>query len=617
MGIRNSLMCGLLLAGALGGAFAASYHTVPLDSRAYDIITVGELRGLIPKQSDVRPYSVDTVVSLLERITQGTDSSGEKDEIRRLVSSLKNLYDSGESWTTWDEVRRHGAYRTEEGKWGNAQIGLRFDTHEVFGAEADSSDFDFDSRNGMTFYLMGNFAGVLSYDMSLGLHMDKFDPDVFLFSDFSLDGEGFYKNFLNGGGYQDAIPFDDAKPYMGLYLDPELDGEFFDHRLKLRFASIKRDWGSGVNNIELSASARSFPAVEAQVDLAPWLHFSVLAGGLGVYKAYRIYDSESDAWREFPSEHGFSDKQGYSWDNNFSAQRIEVDFPGNLRFSIYESVIYKKRFEFAYLNPLSVYMFDQNGLGDLDNMLAGVELSWNWVGHANLYASVTFTELNTINILNARDIMGYQAGANIPVPWLSFGQITLQATYLSPFFYSHYADDDNPWEHLANQAYVNKGFPLGYPIDPDTLELLARYDTGLGRGWSLSASLRSQFRSAQYATNNEYGTTILTSMVYAADKEYARKDFLSYIWSNVWSLDLTVKKRMERFPAEFTFGLRAELDFRRDYDVLPRSYDDDANKDVASYVYNPGTKDTTIMGGPDTWRSAFGLYGIIGVTVYY
>lgn len=611
--IRTLLFASLLLLGS--SAFAVSYHTVPLGHRVYTILDVAEYRGLIEKQMDVKPYSVDTVLRLFDQIEKGDISSSERSEIALYRAALIRDY-GGHDVKDWKAILKEGNYQTSDEEWGSAKIGVRVDATQRFGKEVDQSDLSWDSRNGLTFYLAGNFRDIFSYDMDLGIFADKLDPDTFLFSDFTVDGEGFYMNLISGGDYQNTIPFDSDKLYTGLYLSPELDSEFFDGRLRLRFGSIKRDWGPGLNNLELSGSARSFPAFETQADLASWLHFSVLMGSLGVFDSEYVYDSESDAYREFPSEHHFADKQGYSWDNNFSAQRIEVDF-GHLTFALYESVVYHRRLEFGYLNPLSVYMFEQNAMGDLDNMLAGVDWSYNWIDHAKFYGSVAMTEMNNVKHLIRwpRNIMGYQLGVEIPVPVWNFSKITFQMVYLSPFFYSHYADDNNPWSRTVNQSYVNKGFSLGYPLDPDTVELLAQFDTSFAKGWTGRATLKSQFRSAQYATNSEYGTTILTPMVYGADDEYALKSPWNFIWQNIWSLELVVTKKMEKYPVEITGGIRFELDFKRDYQVYTKTYDEENNGKVTSYTYNPGTTDTTVMG--HDWESSFGVYGLIGVKIYY
>ncbi|MDY6343166.1 MAG: hypothetical protein SPL79_02595 [Sphaerochaetaceae bacterium] len=74
-------------------------------------------------------------------------------------------------------------------------------------------------------------------------------------------------------------------------------------------------------------------------------------------------------------------------------------------------------------------------------------------------------------------------------------------------------------------------------------------------------------------------------------------------------------KKMEKYPVEITGGIWFELDFKRDYQVYTKTYDEENNGKVTSYTYNPGTTDTTVMG--HDWESAFGVYGLIGVKIYY
>ena len=77
--IRTLLLASLLLLGS--SAFAVSYHTVPLGHRVYTILDVAEYRGLIEKQMDVKPYSVDTVLRLAFAFGLDADAAQELLEI--------------------------------------------------------------------------------------------------------------------------------------------------------------------------------------------------------------------------------------------------------------------------------------------------------------------------------------------------------------------------------------------------------------------------------------------------------------------------------------------------------------------------------------------------------
>ena len=74
-------------------AFAAQFHTVPLGDSSYRIIRVAELRGIIPSQSDVKPYTLNTVRSLLAQILNSDQiSETERLEINDVLKAFERKY---------------------------------------------------------------------------------------------------------------------------------------------------------------------------------------------------------------------------------------------------------------------------------------------------------------------------------------------------------------------------------------------------------------------------------------------------------------------------------------------------------------------------------------------
>ena len=78
--------------------FATEYHSVSLDSEAYRIIEIGEIRGIIPRQTDVKPYNLNTVRRLLNVIKES--SLVENDE-KKIIENILEDFDS-----RYGEVRR-------------------------------------------------------------------------------------------------------------------------------------------------------------------------------------------------------------------------------------------------------------------------------------------------------------------------------------------------------------------------------------------------------------------------------------------------------------------------------------------------------------------------------
>ena len=294
----------------------------------------------------------------------------------------------------------------------------------------------------------------------------------------------------------------------------------------------------------------------------------------------------------------------------------------------------------AYLNPLCVYMFAQNYIGDFDNVLAGVDFSYTWNGIGRFYAAMALDEFNSLNggkVLScARNIIALQGGMEVAVPFGAFGKMTIQGTYIPPFFGSHYTyrGSENPWGSTPMAtSYVNKGENLSYPLYPDSMELLVAYSTGLGKGLTLDLVVKDQVRSAQYSTD-EYGTTANNiinywQQLYGEGFSYVDKSFLSYIWNNVLSMSAVVKKEFSGFPVTLNCGLQCIVDTRRSYTFNEnvkwyRNYemvedgsvlDNEGNPTYTESCikYNPGNG--TVMG--DDWNTKVKFAVSIGVSLYY
>ena len=290
-----------------------------------------------------------------------------------------------------------------------------------------------------------------------------------------------------------------------------------------------------------------------------------------------IYDKDNPSYNDtFFEDYFFSDgQQGLEYLNNFTAHRFELNLPWGINLGIYESVVYRQRFELGYLNPFSILMFEQINIGDFDNMFAGVDAQLLIPGFGRLYAALATTEMDDIHLnrffKEPRNIMAFQGGIDIPFNIGNFAKLTLQYTYLGPFFYTHYPvdlvtgnavywdgdkyvqyedDDDSPikTQEVWHLSYVNKGRPLGYPMQPNSDEILLRGTFGLQGGWEFEALAKYQRRSGQY------GATLNENMVYAAQRKgkYHDKAFTENVFEQLVSLELGGTKRFENLPFSLT-----------------------------------------------------------------
>ena len=416
----------------LSSLFAAIHTSIPVDHRVYRILDIAEIRGLIGRQTAARPFSSDKVMKLLNEV-QGQESKLSRSEQEELTSLLKEFEQSyGYADSGMGDVLSTGFFRTynPEKKMG-ASIGANLASSQTVSLITG----EYDSRNSLLAFIKGDLGENISFNMNFGLNLDRLNNSVFLPTEFTIPGEGFYMRLSHGGSQLRDIPSDGFN--TGLVLAPELAASFFGGDLRLRWGSIRRDWGNGLNNLMVSGSARSVDGIELSLDITDWLHYTVMTGSMGKVSLDTL------GGKKFFSDDFQTAKPYYRFDNNLSAHRVELDATPNLTLAIFESVVWSKRFEIGYLNPITIYMFEQNNLGDIDNMLAGVDFNYTLADKVRFYGSIATTEVNKIGSLMTmltapRNILAFQAGVTVPLPIGTFSSVTFQWTYLAPFFYSHY-----------------------------------------------------------------------------------------------------------------------------------------------------------------------------------
>lgn len=609
------VLMSLVVMITMGSVFAAQHTAVPVGHRAYQILEVAQIRGLIENQTAVKPYSASTVISLLTKVAEQTDSlsDAEIEDLNSLITELQASYGTADSYA--DQLFSTGYLRTfDEEKALGAAFGITLGTQQTVSLVTK----EYDSRNTVVAFMKGDIGKNVSFNMDFGLVLDKLNNRVFLPSEFTIPGEGFYMRLTEGGNPPSSIPFD--KLNTSLTLSPELAVSLFDGDLLLRWGSIKRDWGPGLNNLMLSGSARSFDGIDISVNLTHWLRYSVINGSLGKFSLRDI-----DGQPFLSDYYGGSkeDKANYTYNNNFSAHRVELDATKNLTLSIFESTIWQKRFELSYLNPFAIYMFQQNSLGDIDDVFAGLDFSYTLPSKARLYGAMAMNEMNVlanpITMLKApRNMFAFQAGLVVPLPIGSFSSMTLQWTYIGPFVYTHYpmreftgaidpglldtseteitiiSDQGREFTYDATEqtvTFTQKGGSeeeinissgsTWYSKDGRTMieksgDQYLIYETyaetfyvnkGENLGYSLNPNSQeillqfdfglpkgwtAQLQGKYQARSGQYGYEMYQYMYYPEDHLYPEKDF----WGNVFNHKLSVKatgtKKFEGTPISIT-----------------------------------------------------------------
>lgn len=578
----------VLIVALTSSLWATKYHSVSLESEAYRIIEVGENRGIIPLQSEVKPYNLNTVRKLLRQI-EASDSISEKEKeiIETVLKEFDAVYGSDEERDTSSSDINVLNY---------TRLGVGISTTQK-GGLIKGGDKIFDSRSSLSPYISGDILSVLSYDLNFSINFDKLDPNAYLPTELLFSTEGFYMNLFKGGARLTSLPDDNF--YIGIETFPEMSTSIKDDIVSLRIGAVKRDWGPGVNNLALSGSASVMTGAELSLQPASWFNYSVMVASLG----QASLDSVNGL--EWPSE-SMDNKTGL-YSNNFSIHRVELTIL-DVKASVWESVVWRKRFELQYLNPLAIYMFSQNALGDYDNCLAGFDVSYTVKNVGTLYAAFAMDEMNSFKhpITCPRNIYALQAGGTFPLPVFSFTTLKLQATYIAPFFGAHYKDSAKLFGGVEyTTAYVNKGKNIGYPVNPDTIELLMSFETTLFSDWKVGLLVKDQVRSAQYA-NKESGTDILTYMNYAAydNDEYESRSFFANIHSNLLSAEFTVEKSFFK-RVTFSAGILGMLKTERSFEPEKKWSDEYG-------WYNPGNITWT-----SDWESTLSFVVTLGAKVVF
>ncbi len=610
---RRLLVCFLFGVASISFVSGAIHTSVDLDHPVYQILEVAQIRGLIERQIAVKPYSAHTVMNLLEQIAaQETKiSKNEVDEVSRLLSELEithgrrnsglnNLFSTG-YLSSFDQEKELGA-----------AFGITVQSQQTVSLQTK----EYDSRNEIVAFMKGDIGPNASFNMDFGIVVDKLNHNVFLPTEFTIPGEGFYMNLFDGGSTPRRVPFPSF--YSSLTLSPELAISLIDSKVLLRWASIKRNWGPGLENLMISKDARSFDAIDIQFSFTSWLRYSVISGSLGKFSLKDI-----DGQPFFSDYFGGTkeDKKHYRFENNYNAHRVELDATKDITLAVYEAVVWQKRSELGYLNPFAIYMFQQNNLGDIDNMFAGLDITYTLASRFRLYGSVAVSEMNVvgnpIKMLKApRNMFAFQAGIVIPIPIGNFSSFTFQWTHISPFVYAHYpmrqytgyvddvdnsetitsqerkvtlsgnkitlaatskfpeqvidvSDGDGPWFTDDGRAMVS--------LKEDRYHIYETYaeTTFVNKGENIGYPLdpnsqeflaqldlgfdqgwRAQLQTKYQVRSGQYGYRIEQFMDYRNDHLYPEKDFWAHTFSHILAIKLEVAKKMQTMPISVTASYR-------------------------------------------------------------
>ncbi|RPJ07330.1 MAG: hypothetical protein EHM28_07510 [Spirochaetaceae bacterium] len=338
----------LLLVFPVPVLMADLHLSVDVNDPAYMILEMAEIKGAIYSLSRVKPYTAETIYSLLSRAQskQGLFSADESAILGRIIQDLEERFPGlpGNPAAT-DPVQLNPVYP--------GPVRLGFWEESLFQINANNPK-NWHMYNALRFFMAGDVGDFLSWYGNVGFTYDKVGPDSFAPYSFTKEWDGFHIGFGEPRYSMDGV---EPIPYLSFILENEITAEFFENSLTFKFARYRRDWSIGDGSLLLSKTARPFEGFDFSARLADWISLSYTVGSLGNWMEENQIDSDDDL----------------SSQKMFTAQILEF-FPFTwLSFSAASSAVWGKRFELGYLSPLMYTLLHQNLHGDMDNVMLELE----------------------------------------------------------------------------------------------------------------------------------------------------------------------------------------------------------------------------------------------------
>ncbi len=489
-----------------GNIWGQSHLSEPLSSGIYHLIEYAELIGTLKNVSAVRPFPLSGARSLLREAASvpGPFSAAEREILNRLTVE-KSLTES-------------------------KPVNLNVELETGLNVRA-APVFDYHSFNLIDAALFGGFGRYFSYSVNGGITYDRVNSDCFVPYEFTKQWDGFHF-----GSEEDKYSSGENTDFsFSFRTNPEMAFRFWEDRITLRFARLRREWGMGEGSILLSGSARPFDAVEGMVRLTDFAALQFLTGSLG-------------DWTRKAAEQKM-----------LSAHQLELFPLPWLYLSAWETSIWGKRFELSYLNPLFPYYIAQNTIGDLDNLSLGLSTAVTIPRIGRWYFSFFADEVEIdkpgIFFANPKNQYAFQTGIKVPLSFIPFSIITLQYTKIEPYCYTHYPQDYVFFSGKINTGYTHDGENLGYPLPPNSDEILLVWKAVPVKDLFVELKFKHIRHGDGDCTLGQIEGDIDTWLDYGDLASYPDKDFLNDgIYERISVFSIGGKYTLPEFPLEVGLG---------------------------------------------------------------
>ena len=492
------------------------------------------MRGLISPLSGVRPYTRSVVIRAINELLDSSNARLRPTE-RQILEDYLARFDRPQPGLNW----RGGSFFAE-GTVGerempltlNVDIGMEFDFSSSIIPTFDETHFgtelwvqvdvsgDMGRHVSFGFYNQGGL--VRMPRRSLGwynTYYEGFDmgPDsefqnrlIRVYSEplthfpFTYrrrwDGSIFHLDDLTGFRYwPDALA-------GGYSLNAELTASFLEDRFIMRMGRMPREWGSMPlgTSLTFNMMARPFLAVETEFHPFSWISFSSLTGIL-----------------EYHNTEGIK-RSSMTNQNAFSITMLQLRFRNIVFLDFKDAVVWPKRFELAYILPITFNFFAQNNIGDFDNMALSASLRLQYPGLGNVWFSLFVDEMDIQRGMSNLDrtMIAYQAGINVPLPFLAFSSLRFSYTKINPYTFTHNRNF-NPWYSgfdrdgnrlVMETAWMNHGAGLGHYLPPNSDQFLLQFRTMPTRTLSTIFQYEMIRRGASWGSSAVDGSHLLSEL---------------------------------------------------------------------------------------------------------
>jgi hypothetical protein len=301
------------------------------------------------------------------------------------------------------------------------------------------------------------------------------------------------KQLTNSGG---MVGWPDM-PSVGFNLLSEIRGIALNDILQWSIGRTGHEAASVIegNGLVLNKTAQPFFGYDIQLSPVPWLKLYSVSGFLEYFNSMGMQSSAE------------------IFQNTFTLSMFTINYREYVQIDVGSSAVCPKRFELAYLFPLTFPLLYQNFVGDFDNltMFGNLKLQYPNLGFIWLSGFLDETNFDKPFFNLDRNMYALQGGLQYQPSFLASSSLTASYTKIEPYCYTHQKVEVPWYNHPMEQAYVNHGYGLGHYLPPNSDEIKVMFDVKA----KPELALKAQFQLIRHGA--EYGSSMVDGSSYASE----------------------------------------------------------------------------------------------------